>query len=133
MVRGNLVTWRSKKQKVITLSIAEKEFHGLTKGVTEVIWLKKLLSDLGLQQKKLCVLFFDNKAAICIFWNPVQHDRTKHVEIDGHFIKEKLENKIISLSFVRSTDQLADILTQAVTSEAFKKTLCKLGVGDTKT
>ena len=65
--------------------------------------------------------------------NSVQHDRTKHVEIDRHFIKEKLENKIISLPFVRSKDQLADILTKAVASEVFNNTLCKLGIGDSTT
>ena len=58
----------------------------------------------------------------------MQHDRTKHMEIDKHFIKEKLENKIISLPFVRSKDQLADILTKAVTAEAFEQTLRKLGI-----
>ena len=77
-------------------------------------------------------MFNDNKAAISISGNPVQHDQTKYVEIDRHFIKEKLEKQIISLPFVRSKDQLADILTKAVTSEAFEQTLCKLGIGDLK-
>ena len=65
--------------------------------------------------------------------NPVQHDRTKHVEIDRHFIKEKLEKQIISLPSVRSKDQLADILTKTVTAEAFEDTLCKLDIGDLTT
>ena len=133
LVGGNLVTWKIKKQKVIALSSAEAEFRGIAKGVTEVIWLKKLLSELGFPQKKACKLFCDNKAAISISENPVQHDRTKHVEIDRLFIKKKLEKKIISISFVRSKDQLADILTKAVTSEAFEQTLCKLGIDDSKT
>ena len=83
---------------------------------------KKLLSELGFSQKKAYKLFCDDNAAISISNNPVQHDRTKHVEIDRHFIKEKLEKKIISLPFVRSKDQLADILIKAVTSEAFEQT-----------
>ena len=115
------------------MSNAEAEFRGIAKGITEVIWLKKLLSELHFPQKKACKLFCDNKEAISISENPVQHDQTKHVEIDRHFIKEKLEKKIISLPFVRSKDQLADILTKAVTSEAFEQTLCKLGIGDPKT
>ena len=133
LVGGNLVTWRSKKQQVVALSSAEAEFHAIAKGITEVIWLKKLLSELGFPQKKACKLFCDNKAAISISGNPVQHDHTKHVEINRHFIKEKLEKKIISLTFVRSKDQLTDILTKAVTSEVFERTLCKLGIGDPKT
>ena len=115
------------------MSNAEAEFRGIAKGITEVIWLKKLLSELHFPQKKACKLFCDNKEAISISENPVQHDQTKHVEIDRHFIKEKLEKKIISLPFVRSKDQLADILTQAVTSEAFEQILSMLGIGDLKT
>ena len=87
LVEGNLVTWKSKNQKVVALSSAEAEFRGIAKGITEIIWLKELLSELHFPQKKACRLFFHNKAAIRISENPVQHDRTKHVEIDRHFIK----------------------------------------------
>ena len=72
----------------------------------------------------------DNKAAIQISENPVQHDRTKHVEVDRHFIKEKLEAKIITLPFVRSKDQLADILTKSVNERALHKGLDKLNFGN---
>ena len=79
---------------------------------------------------KSCELYCDNQAAINISENLVQHDRTKHVEVDRHFIKEKLEDEIIRLPHVRSEDQLADILTKAVGALYFEKVLCKLGVGD---
>ena len=128
-----MVTWKSKKQKVVALSSAEAEFRDIAKGITEIIWLRKLLSELHFSQTKPCKLFCNNKAAINISENPVQHDRTKHVEIDRHFIKEKLVKQITSLPFVRSKDQLANILTKAVTSEAFEQTLCKLGICDPKT
>ena len=133
LVGGNLITWKSKKQKVVSLSSAEAEFRGIAKGITEIIWIKKLLRELHFPQKKACTLFCDNKAAISISKNPVQHDRTKHVEIERHFIKKKLEKKVISLPFMRSEDQLADILTKAVTLGAFEETLCKLGIVDPKT
>nr|GEW52781.1 putative copia-type protein [Tanacetum cinerariifolium] len=68
----------------------------------------------------------DNKAAIQISENPLQHDRTKHVEVDRHFIKEKPEAGIIELPFVKSSDQLADILTRAVGTDMFHKCLSKL-------
>ena len=87
---------------MVALSSAEVEFQGIAKGITEIIWLKKLLRELYFSVTKICKLFSNNKAAISISENPVQHDRTKHVEIDRHFIKEKLEKKLISLSFVRS-------------------------------
>ena len=133
LVGGNLVTCKSKKQKVVALSSAEAEFLGIAKGITEVMWLKKLLSELHFPQRKACKLFCDNKEAISISKNSVQRDRTKHVEIDRHFIKEKLQNKIISLPYVRSKDQLTDILTKAVTLDVFEQTLCKLGIGDLTT
>ena len=102
----------------MALSSAEAGFRCIAKQITEIIWLKKLLRELYFPVTKTCKLFCDNKAATSISENPVQHDRTKHVEIDRHFIKEKLEKKIISLPFVRSKDQLAqlaDILTQTIT------------------
>ena len=105
---------------MVALSSTEAEFRGFIKGITKVIWLKKLLSELHFPHKKACKLFCDNKAAISISGNLVQHDRTKHIEIDIHFIKEKLEKKIISLPFVRSKDQLADIFTKALTSKVFE-------------
>ena len=93
---------KQKKQKVVALSSVEAEFRSIAKGITEIIWLKKLLSELDFPQKKAWKLFCDNKVVISISGNPVQHDRTKHVEIDRHFIKKKLESMIISLAFVRS-------------------------------
>ncbi|CAL8170583.1 unnamed protein product [Prunus armeniaca] len=76
---------------------------------------------------KLCC---DNKAAISIVHNPIQHDRTKHVEIDRHFIKEKMTEGVTCTPYVRSEDQLADILTKGVSSKVFESTLAKLGIQD---
>ena len=73
-------------------------------------------------------LHCDNKAAIEIAHNPVQHDRTKHVEVDRHFIKENLDRKIIQFPFVRSEDQLADILTKAVSGKIFYDAISKMGM-----
>ncbi|KAL6181278.1 hypothetical protein ACLB2K_047933 [Fragaria x ananassa] len=75
-------------------------------------------------------LHCDNTAAVEIAHNHVQHDRTKHVEIDKHFIKEKLDARIISFPFVPSEEQLADIITKAVSSRAFSDTLDKLDIQD---
>uniref|UniRef100_A0A803MPM2 Uncharacterized protein n=1 Tax=Chenopodium quinoa TaxID=63459 RepID=A0A803MPM2_CHEQI len=97
---GNLVTWRSKRQKVVVMSSAEAEFRGIAKGITEVLWLIKILSELGYAPKRSYKLYYDNMATIRVSENPVQHDRTKHVEIDRHFIKDSLEAKVISLPFV---------------------------------
>jgi len=91
--------------------------------ITEIIFPPQLPSQLN------C----DNKASISISENSVQHDKTKHVEVDKHFMKEKIEDSSIELPFVRSEDQLADILTKAVTGKAFTRVLSKLSIGDPTT
>ncbi|CAL2227819.1 unnamed protein product [Prunus armeniaca] len=129
-VGGNLVTWRSKKQNVVSRSSAEVEYRGMAHGVCELLWIKRLLVELGFKPGKPMKLHCDNKSTIDIAHNPVQHDRTKHVEVDRHFIKEKIEKKIIRLPFIRSEDQLTDILTKAVCGRVFHDSLTKLGIGD---
>lgn len=120
LISGNVVTWRKKKQMVVALSSAEVQFRGMAKGAIEVIWLHKLLCKLNFPQKEAYKLFIDNQAAISISINQVQHNRRYHVEINRHFIKEKLEKQIISLPFVRFKDQLVDILTKVVSIEGFE-------------
>ncbi|RVW93252.1 Retrovirus-related Pol polyprotein from transposon TNT 1-94 [Vitis vinifera] len=129
-VGGNLVTWKSKKQNVVARSSAEAEFRGMALGLCEALWLRLLLQDLGYLSRQPIRLFCDNKAACDIAHNPVQHDRTKHVEVDRFFIKEKLDAKIVELPKIRLEDQLADILTKAVSSQVFSKILDKLGMCD---
>lgn len=129
-VGGNLVTWRSKKQKVVARSSAEAEFRAMAQGICELLWVKNVLKDLGFKPRVVMPLYCDNKAVIAIAHNPVQHDRTKHVEVDRHFIIEKLEAQIIEVPFVKSGDQLADMLTHAVSSSVFSNSLDKLGILD---
>ena len=89
------MTWRSKKQSVVARSSAEAEFRAMAHGICELLWIKIILSDLGIKWKEPMKLYCDIKSAISIAHNPVQHDRTKHVEVDRHFIKEKLKNGLI--------------------------------------
>ncbi|KAM0070581.1 putative RNA-directed DNA polymerase [Helianthus debilis subsp. tardiflorus] len=133
MVGGNIVTWRSKKQKVVALSSAEAEFRGIARGLAEILWIHKLLIEIGFPPTTTAKIMCENKAAIQISENPVQHDRTKHVEVDRHFIKEKLEARIIELPYVQSKDQLADILTKVVNGRVFGECLDKLCIGNPTT
>ena len=113
-VGGNLVSWRSKKQPVVSKSTAEAEYRALSQGLSEMLWVKYLLSELKLLRKGPLRAWCDNLSAISIANNPVQHDKTKHVEIDRFFIKEKLDAGIISLSHVSSGQQIADCLTKGL-------------------
>lgn len=85
---GNLVTCRSKKQNVVARSSAEAELRSTAHGICEALWLKLLLEELLLELQILLQIHCDNKAAITITHNSVHHDRTKHVEVDMHFIKK---------------------------------------------
>lgn len=102
----------------------------MTLGLCEALWLQSLLKDLGYPAKESIKLFCDNKAACDIAHNPVQHDRTKHVEVDRFFIKEKLEENSLELPKIKSEDQLADILTKAVSYRIFTEVSVKLGMKD---
>jgi hypothetical protein len=127
---GNLITWRSKKQSVVARSSAEAEYRAMAHGVCELLWIQTLLRDLGLSDSGPMKLYCDNKAAINIAHNPVQHDRTKHIEIDRHFIKEKLSAGVICMPFVKSGDQLADIFTKGLGSKSLFPIVFKLGMID---
>ncbi|XP_028095299.1 AP2-like ethylene-responsive transcription factor At2g41710 [Camellia sinensis] len=102
----------------------------MAQGVCELLWIRLLLRDLGIHQTDSIRLYCDNTMAINIAHNPVQHDRTKHVEIDGHFIKEKFTSGTICTPFVRSGDQLADVLTKGLGNKPFRDILNKLGAFD---
>ena len=98
--------------------------------VCELLWIKRIVQDLKLSHLKPKLLHYDNKAAILIANKPVQHDRTKYVEVDRHFIKDHLNQRIIDLSFVSSQTQFIDILTKAVSRKMFHNSLSKLEMID---
>jgi hypothetical protein len=97
-------------------------------GVSEELWLQRLLFELGLSEKSPIMLYCDNKAAINIVNNPVQHDQTKYVEIDRDFIKEKLDSGEICLPFVRTTEQLADVFTKGLHTAEFSNVIYKMNM-----
>ncbi|KAL5840222.1 hypothetical protein ACOSQ4_012830 [Xanthoceras sorbifolium] len=112
-VWGNLVTW--------------PEFRAMAHGVCEGIWLRRLLKELWMVTEPITI-FCDNQAAIRIAKNPVHHDRTKHVEIDRHFIKEKLDDKSVNLLYTSTHLQIAEILTKALPRPIFEELSSKLGM-----
>jgi hypothetical protein len=129
-VGGNLVGWRSKKQSVVARSTAEAEFRSMASGLCELLWHKILMTELCLYNGAPLQLNCDNQAAIKIVNNPVHHDRTKHVEIDRHFIEEKIDEGLLQVNFVNSGDQIADVLTKGVCGLNFVKFCDKMGLLD---
>ncbi|RVW24406.1 Retrovirus-related Pol polyprotein from transposon RE1 [Vitis vinifera] len=127
---GNLVTWRSKKQSVVARSSAEAEYRALAQGICEGIWIKRVLSELGQTSSSPILMMCDNQAAISIAKSPVHHDKTKHVEIDRHFITKKVTSETVKLNYVPTKHQTADILTKALPRPNFEDLTCKLGLYD---
>lgn len=127
---GNLVTWRIKKQNVVARSSAEAEFRAMALGICELLWIKIILEDLKTKWEEPMRLLCDNKSAINIAHNLVQHDRTKHIEVDRHFIKEKHDSGLICTPYISTKDQLADILTKGLDNTSFQGIVSKLGLKD---
>jgi len=126
---GNtLIAWKSKKQATISRSSVEAEYRSLAGLTTEVIWVNNLAKELGIQIEGPISIYCDSKAAIQIAANPIFHERTKHVEIDCHFIREKIQQGLIKAVYVSSHDQLADLLTKALGRTQHEYLLSKLGV-----
>ena len=100
----------------------------MAQGVCELLWLKIILEDLKIKLDGLMRLYCGNKSAISISHNPMQHDQMKHIEIDKHFIKEKLDNGLICTPYASINHQLVDILTKGLSSTKFQANTSKLGM-----
>ena len=109
LIGDNLISWKSKKQHIVTRS--SRVMASIT---CELIWLKHLLKELQFGEVAQMKLICDNQVDLHISSNPVFHERTKHIEIDCHFIQEKIISRDIKTEFVNSNDQLADIFTKSL-------------------
>ncbi|GJS52776.1 retrovirus-related pol polyprotein from transposon TNT 1-94 [Tanacetum coccineum] len=113
-----LVSWSSKKQDCTSMSSAEAEYVSLSACCAQVLWLRTQLTDYGFHFDKI-PMYCDSKAAIAISCNPVQHSRTKHIDVRYHFIKEHVEKGIVELFFVGTEYQLADLFTKALSEDRY--------------
>ena len=111
-------------------SSAKAEFRAMALGLSELLWLKIVLEDPKIPSHRQMKLFCDNQSAISIAHNPVQHNRTKHVEIDRHFIKEKMEAGEVCIPFVTLENQIADVLTKRLPIKRFEELIGKFGMID---
>ena len=94
---GNLISWKSKKQSVVSRSSAESKYRAIAKSVCEIMWIHQLLMEVSIETSVPANLWFDNQITMHIAFNPVFHARTKHIEIDFHFVREKIQLGLISI------------------------------------
>ncbi|KAK6143484.1 hypothetical protein DH2020_023832 [Rehmannia glutinosa] len=122
-----LVSWFSKKQNCVSLSTAEAEYISAAFCCTQLLWMKQTLADYKCFFENVPI-FCDNISAINIAQNPVHHNRTKHIEIRHHFLRDCVSKRKIEIYFVPSQDQLADIFTKPLSSETFASIQARLGI-----
>ncbi|KAA8521614.1 hypothetical protein F0562_012287 [Nyssa sinensis] len=127
---SNLISWSSKKQPTVARSSTEAEFKAIANATTEVIWVQHLCRDLGINLTTPSTILCDNLGAIYLSSNPLFHARTKHVEIDFHFIRDRVFYKSLAVLFVSSKDQLADVLTKPLTTARFTTLYSSLRLTD---
>jgi hypothetical protein len=114
-----LVSWLSKKQSLVSLSIAEVEYIAATTCCTQVLWMKQTLTDMKVEYDEPIPIYCDNTSAISISKNPVMHSKTKKIPIKYHFLQEQDVEKNIRVEYVGKKEQVAEIFTKPLPREVF--------------
>ena len=117
---GAPVSWKSKRQPTVSLSTTEAEYMAASLATQEAVWLRQLLSDLCVMQIQPTVLYEDNRGCIDLVNNPVHHQRTKHIDIRHHFVREQQQAGAINLVYCPTKEMQADALTKALPAPAFE-------------
>jgi histone deacetylase 1/2 len=110
----NLISWSARKQETVSRSSTEAEYKALANATAELIWVEALLRELGLPPTQRPCLWCDNLGATYLSANPIFHARTKHIEIDYHFVRERVANKLLDIKFISTQDQVVDGFTKTL-------------------
>ena len=127
LVRG-VISWSSNKQPTVSLSSIEAEYKALTGATCEAIWLRRILEEVGTQQKQATRIQCDNQSSIKLAHNPVYHARSKHIELQHNFVREKIESQVIELIYCNTSQNVADVFTKPVGRIHFEDLRKKLSV-----
>jgi len=118
---SNLISWCARKQTTVSRSSTEAEYKALANATAEMMWVQKLLQELKVPHPPAARLWCDNLGAKYLSANPIFHARTKHIEIDFHFVRERVAQKLLDIRFINTGDQLADGFTKPMSAYKMKK------------
>ena len=124
----NLISWSSKRRPTVSRSSAEAEYRAVANGVAEACWLRQLLQELLHPLRHATVVYYDNVSAVYFSTNPAQHQRTKHVEIDLHFVREWVAVGEVCILHVPTTSQYTDVFTKGLPTSVFTEFRSSLNV-----
>ena len=122
------ISWNCRRQPTIALSTTEAEYMATSQSTREAIWLRKLLADVGFVQQDATTIMCDNQGCIALAKNPTHHSRTKHIDVQHHFIREKLESGEMSLEYCPMEDMVADVLTKALAKDRHQRLAKEMGL-----
>lgn len=124
------VAWGSIKQKSVALSTTEAEYIAACHTAKEIVWLRNLLHEIGFEQVDSTTLFCDNQSAVRLVFNPEFHKRTKHIDVQHHFIREKQNDGSLHMQYLPTEEQLADLFTKPLPGPRFEKLRRQIGIED---
>jgi hypothetical protein len=128
ILNGGPISWKSQRQSCVSLSTTESEYVAAAAAAKDVVWMRRLLQDLGCDQAKPTLLFCDNRSAIKLVRNPQFHQRTKHIDVKFHFIRDLQDERVVDVVYVSTENQLADLFTKGLDGPRFRKLKSDVGV-----
>ncbi len=129
MIEGGAISWNSKRQPIIAMSTTEEEYMANTQVTKEAIWITKLMMALRYtEEKKVMMIRCDNQGAISLTKNPTHHARTKHIDVQHHFVQERVENGEVRFEYCSTKHMMTDVLTKALSKERHHKLINLFGL-----
>ncbi|XP_039009023.1 uncharacterized mitochondrial protein AtMg00810-like [Hibiscus syriacus] len=125
---SHLLSWSSRKQRSVSRSTVEAEYRILVDTTTEVLWVKAVLDDMNIELFQAPVIWCDNTSTVTMVANPVLHAKVKHVDLDVHFVREKVMNQQLIVNYVPTNCQITDVLTKPLVTTRFQELCQKLNV-----
>lgn len=126
---SNLISWSARKQATVSRSSTEVEYKAMANATAKVIWVQTPLKKLKLYSPPTATLWCDNLGVTYLSTNPIFHARTKHIEVDYHFVRERVAQKLSKIQFVSTHDQVADGFTKALSTSKLKEFRHNLNLG----